>query len=160
MWALWDHVSAHRIDKSTTSLERLLQWLFSLWAGSWCWTKTEYQPLLKEVIPLQQSCVFLFCMTQRKIELILQTFSRCLAAFKTMLWTFFWCLSVNGNFISILKSWESVDMCYHVTNWHSLELLDCDLVTEALVLQVQDEKYYCADYTEWQYCNILPLDIY
>lgn len=37
-------------------------------------------------------------------------------------------------------------------NCHSLELLDSDLVTKALVIQVQDEKYYCADYTKCKYC--------
>lgn len=33
------------------------------------------------------------------------------------------------------------------TNWHTLLLLDCDLVTQTFVLQVQDEKHCCADYT-------------
>lgn len=31
-------------------------------------------------------------------------------------------------------------MRYCVINWHSLELLDCALVTKALVLQVLDEN--------------------
>lgn len=47
----------------------------------------------------------------------------------------------------------------HAINWHSLEMLDCDLVTIALALQVQDEKYYYAEYTKCKYCNMLPLDI-
>lgn len=40
----------------------------------------------------------------------------------------------------MVKSWDSVDVCYCVINCHSLELLNCALVTKALVLQGLDKN--------------------
>lgn len=94
---------------------------------------------------LLQSCGFLPCMTYRITRIILDTVFRCLPGLETRCWLLVWFLPANGNCISVLKSWGSADVC-QLINCDTLLLLDCDLVTQTLLLRVQDEKYCCANY--------------